>query len=445
MSALNETLATLSGDLKVVYSNVLTKVLPESAIIQKRWPLDSSGNYPLVGDYFSAVVALQLPWGFSFLGNGTEGTTTNYTLGDALAGQTKPAQVYGNTTVLVDNLQYQILDRASTSGGKQAVLSAMTLTGEQMAISARNMLELEILHGRQGLGASAGAISTLTVTFDPATTSAGILSTLIGARVQWMQSNLTSARTANDSSNYLTVSAVNVSDPTAPTLTMVATGTTNVAAITTGDVMYIAGTRGVSVASSDTNVPQYEQIGLGLQLSATSSTYFGIDKGTYVGWVANQQGSIGPATPSMLTSGAATILSRGGQLGKYVAIVSPRTWGVLNAALATNETYNQQAPSPSMSKKSGTDDIMVYSSGVSIEVVPHPFQKDGQYYLFPEKELHRIGSTDLTFAVPGRPEGDEYYFPVNGMAAMQRQCRADFQCILMTPPSGLIGTGITYS
>jgi hypothetical protein len=38
-------------------------------------------------------------------------------LGDALAGQTKPAQVYANTTVLVDNLQYQILDRASTSGG----------------------------------------------------------------------------------------------------------------------------------------------------------------------------------------------------------------------------------------------------------------------------------------------------------------------------------------
>jgi hypothetical protein len=445
MASLNENLSTLSGDLKVVYSNVLTKVLPDSAIIQKRWPLDSSGNYPLVGDFFSAVIALQLPWGFSFLGNGTEGTSTNYTLGDALAGQTKPAQVYANTTVLVDNLQYQILDRASTSGGKQAVLSAMTLTGEQMAISARNVLELEILHGREGIGASSGAISTLTVTFDGATTSAGILSTLIGARVQWMQNNLTSARTANSTSNYLTVSAVNVATPGSYTLTMVETGTTGYASITTGDVMFIGGTRGVAVGSSDTSVPQYEQLGLGLQLSATSGTQFAIDKAAYVGWVANQQGTIGAITPSTLTSGAATILGRGGKLGKYVAIVSPRAWGVLNAALATNETYNQQSPSPSISKKSGTDDIMVYNGGITIEVVSHPFQKDGKYYMFPENELHRIGSTDLTFAVPGRPEGDEYYFPVNGMAAMQRQCRADFQCVLLTPPSGLVGTGISYS
>lgn len=420
-------------------------MLPDAAICQKRWPLDSSGNFPAVGDFFSAVVALQLPWGFSFLGNGTEGTSTNYTLGDALAGQTKPAQVYANTTVLVDNLQYQILDRANTSGGKQAVLSAMTLTGEQMAISARNVLEFEILHGREGLGASSGAISTLTVTFDGATTSAGILSTLIGARLQWMQSNLTSARTVNDGSNYLTVSAVNVATFGSYTLTMVATGTTNVAAITTGDVMYIAGTRGVAVASSDTLVPQYEQLGLGLQLSATSGTQFAIDKAAQIGWVANQQGGIGAVTPSMLTNAASVVLGRGGKLGKYVAIVSPKAWGVLNSSLATNEVYNQQAPSAYMMKKSGTDDIEVRNSGIVVEVVSHPFQKDGKFYMFPESELHRIGSTDLTFAVPARPEGDEYFFPVNGTAAMQRQCRADFQCVLMTPPSGFVGTGLTYS
>ncbi|MBK7865260.1 MAG: hypothetical protein IPJ65_43005 [Archangiaceae bacterium] len=99
--------------------------------------------------------------------------------------------MYANTTVLIDNLQYQILDRANSTGSKQAVLSAMSYTGMQMAINARNVLEMEILHGRDGLGASAGAISTLTVTFDGATTAVGILSSLIGARVQWMQSNLT--------------------------------------------------------------------------------------------------------------------------------------------------------------------------------------------------------------------------------------------------------------
>ena len=410
-----EDLAAQAGNLKVVYLNELTQVLPDAAIMQRRFKLKNGGNFPAVGDYFSAVVALQFPWGLSFLGNGTEATATNIDLGPQLAGQTKPAKIYANTTVMADNLAYQVLDRAKSSGGPQAVLSAMTLTGEQMAINTRNVLELEILHGRDGLGASAGAISTLTVTFTGATTSVGILSTLVGARVQWMQSNLTSARTVNDASNYLTVSAVSVADPASPTLTMVATGTTNYAAITTNDVMYIGGTRGVAVGSSDTAVPQYEQIGLGLQLSQTTGSMFDIAR-TYVGWMPNQTGTIGAFSPSVLMNAASTVMGRGAELGKYLAIMHTDAWAVLNSALATNEVYTSQA-GWSMSKKTGTDDITVNNGGIVIECVPHPFQKRGQVYVFPEKEFHRIGSTDLTFAIPGRPDGDEFYFPVEGKAA----------------------------
>lgn len=444
MASVNESLATISGDLKVVYGQDLVKVLPDSAILQKRYPLSTSGAFPMVGDYFSALIGLQLPWGFSFLGIGTEGTTTNYTLGDALAGQTKPAKIYANTTVLVDNLNYQVLDRAASSGSTQAVLSAMQLSGMQMAISMRNVLEFQILHGQEGLGASAGAISTTTVTFDGATTSPGILSTLIGARVQFFQSNLTSARTATDGSNYLTVTAVDVSDAASPTITLTATGTTNVAAITTGDVLYIAGSRGVTCASNATAVPFYEQYGLMKQLRVTSGSVFDISRTDYVGWVPNQQPTIGNYSPSALVSAAAKSMNRGGVLGDYVAVMNPDAWSVLNSALATNEVYNQQGPSPYSMKKTGTDEIEVRSGGIKIECVSHPFQKRGLCGFWPTKEVHRIGSTDVTFAIPGRPEGEEFYFPVNGYAAMQRQCRADFQCVLLTPPSGVFQSGITY-
>lgn len=442
-TSLPETLATLAGDIKTVYGTQLVQVLPDAAMLQKKFPLSDSADYPLVGDYFSALIGLQFPWGFSFLGQGSEGTATNTTLGESLAGQTQPAKIYPCTTVLTDDLAYQILDRANTSNSKQAVLSALSYTGKQMAIIMRNVLELQILHGRQGLGASAGAISTLTVTLDPATTSPGILSLLIGARLQWMQGNLTSARTANSTANYLTVSAVNLADPAAPTITMVATGTTNVAAITTGDVMYIAGARGVSVASSDTSVPQYEQIGLGLQLAETSASVFGITKSSYIGWVANQMTSIGAFSPSVLMTAAQKSMSRGGELGEYLAILSPAQWAVLNSALATNEQYNQQSPSFAMQKKTGTDEIIVKHGGITIECMSHPLQKDGQFYLVPVSEVKRIGSVDLTFAVPGEG-GDEYYYPLPGYAKMQRQCRADWQLVLLKPPSGTIGTGITY-
>ena len=439
----NESLATLAGNLKVVYGKKLVEVLPDAAILQKLHPLESSEEYPLVGEYFSALIGVQLPWGLSFLGNGTEGTATNYTLGDALAGQTKPAKIYPATQVMVDNLQYQILDRAAKQGD-QAVLSAMTLTGKQMAINSRNVLELQLLHGREGIGTASAGISSTTVTLDPATTSPGILSILKGARVQFMQSNNTTARTTNNSSNYLTVSSVSLANLASPTVTLTATGTTGIANITTGDIMYIAGTRGVSVTAGDTNVPHYEQIGLGLQLSATTGSLFDISKDDFQGWVANQIPTIGAFTPSALMSAASLSLARGGQLGEYEAVISPRAWGVLNSALATNEIYDKP-DSFTMAKKSGTDDIVIYNAGIKMNVIPHPFQKDGRFYVYPKSELKRIGSIDLTFSIPGKSGDEEFFFPITGQAVMQRQTRADWQAVLLTPPSGTIGTGITYS
>jgi hypothetical protein len=447
MSSTVETLSAISGDLKTVYGSELIQVLPDAAMLQRKFPLADSADYPLVGDYFSALIGVQFPWGFSFLGSGTENTATNTTLGESLAGQTQPAKIYPNTTVLTDNLAYQILDRAAKSNSTQAVLSALTYTGKQMAIIMRNVLELQILHGRDGIGiCDASATGTYIFSLDPNSTSPGILSLLIGARLQFMQTNNTSARTANSTANYLTVTAVDFSSASHYLVTCSATGTTNAAAVTTGDIMFIAGTRGISVGSSDTSVPQYEQIGLGQQLSLTTgTTVFSIDKALYVGWVANQIGSIGTFSPSVLMQAAQKSMSRGGELGEYLAICSPAQWAVLNSALATNETYNQQAPSFAMSKKTGTDEIIVKHAGITIEVMSHPLQKDGQFYMVPVSEVKRIGSVDLTFAVPGRPDGDEYMYPLAGQAVMQRQCRADFQLALLKPPAGTVGTGITYS
>lgn len=444
MASLPETLASIAGDQKVMYGKTLVQVLPDGALVQKKWPLDSSGDYPLVGDYFSAFTGLQFPMGFSFLGTGTENTATNTTLNPAIAGQTQPAKVYANTTVLTDQLAYQILDRAAQSG-KQAVMSALSYTGKQMALSMRNILEFEVLHGQQGLAVVNGAISTLTVTFDGATTSAGILSTLIGARVMFMQTDNTSARTAYSTANYLTVASVNVADATAPTMTLVATGTTNVAGITTGDILYIGGARGVSVASSDTAVPQYEQIGLGAQFIATTGTQFSINKASYVGWVANQNSAGGPPTPSLVMQTCSTILGRGGDMGAYTCICHTDFWASINSALATNEQFiGSNGQAGSVSKKTGTDEIVIKNGGIEVTLMPHPFQKRGQFYLFADANLHRIGSTDLTFQVPGLPD-TEYHYPVQGNALIERQCRADWQMFYEKPPSAAIVYGITYT
>lgn len=446
-ASLAETLSAIAGDLKTVYGSTLVQVLPDAAILQREFPLSNSADFPLVGDYFSALIGLQFPWGFSFLGQGYEGTSTNTTLGDALAGQTKPAQIYPCTTVLADNLAYQILDRANQSNSEKAILSALSYTGKQMAIIMRNVLELQLLHGRQGIGnvtAISGA-GPYVISIDAMSTSVGILSLLIGARLQFMVSDNTTARTANSTANNLTVTAITL-DPAnvTHTVTVTQTGATNVAAVVATDIMYIAGTRGVSVNNGDTNVPHYEQIGLGLQLNEMSASIFGITKANFVGWQANQMTSIGAFSPSILMTAAQKSMARGGELGEYLAILSTEGWAVLNSALATNEVYNQQSPDFSMSKKVGTEEITVKHGGIKITVLPHPLQKAGQFYLVPKNEVKRIGSVDLTFALPGRPD-DEFIYPIPGTATIQRQCRADWQLVLLKPPSGVIGSGLTYS
>lgn len=446
-ASLPETLSTLAGDLKTVYGSMLVQVLPDAAMMQKKFPLSDSADYPLVGDYFSALIGLQFPWGFSFLGQGYEGTATNTTLGDALAGQTQPAKIYPCTTVLTDNLAYQILDRANSSGSKQAVLSALSYTGKQMAIIMRNVLELQLLHGREGIGivTANGGGGPFVLTLDPASTSPGILSLLIGARLQFVQADNTSSRTANSTTVYLTCTSVDLSDVNNPKITVTMTGAANGAAIANTDLVYIAGTRGVTTGAADINLPHYEQIGLGLQLKELTASIFGISKAAYIGWVANQIPTIGAFSPSVLMQAAQKSMSRGGELGEYLAVCSPAQWAVLNSALATNEVYNQQAPSFAIQKKTGTEDIVIKHGGISIEVMAHPLQKDGQFYVVPISEVKRIGSVDLTFAVPGQPEGQEYYYPLQGNALMQRQCRADWQLCLLKPPSGTVGSGITYT
>lgn len=444
MASVNESLQTLDGDLKVVYGTALIKTLPAMAILQKRFTLSDSKDFPMPGEYFSALIAVQNPWGFSYLGTGYENTANNVVLNDALAGQTAPAKIYPNMTVLADNIQYQVLDRAAKAGDG-AVMSALTLTGTQMALQARNVLEIQALHGQQGIGVVSGPISTLTVTLSAGSSAVGMVSILKGARVQFIQADNATARTAFSNSNYLTVDTFNTDNPDAITITFVETGTTHVADVTTGDLLFLGGTRGVTVAQGDTCL-QYEQIGLGVQLSQLTGAVFSISKTQYAGaWKANVKPSIGQFSPSVLMEAAAISLNRGGQLGKYLAILSPRSWGVLNAALATNEVYNQQAPNFTMSKKSGTNEITIFHAGIEIECVPHAFQKDGQYFLFPSDQVKRIGSLDLSFSIPGRSGDEEFYYPASAnVAAMQRQCRADWQIALLTPPSGVIGTGITY-
>jgi hypothetical protein len=407
------TITQANGLLKTVYGKQLIQVLPEAALLQKKYPL--AADVAIVGDHYEVPVAVRMPQGHSF--NGTSGGVV--ALNGPLAGKTQAAQVFPYEYVLREQVSYGLLDRAK-NGGQAAFMSAMTLEGKMMALSARNILEIQALHGQQGIMTVGAPVAGQVITVDAATLTPGILAILEGANIDVYQSNLSTLRQGG-----LSVTAVDVD---AGTITV--TGT--VTGITTTDVIFFTGANSAGTFN--------EQLGLGAQLSAVSGTQFNINKATYSAFRASVLASVGEFTPSALVNAAVKSMNRGFSEGELTAIMPPKAWGVIDSALATNETFPNGYTA---SRKTGSDDIEVRANGIRIVCMAHPFQKQGQVYIVPSEYVKRVGAVDLTFAKAGSEE--EFLRDVPGFNAMERQARANWQLFLERPAYSSILTGITYS
>lgn len=419
------TIATANGLLKTVYGKELIQVLPEAAILQKKYPL--ANDVPMVGDHFEVPVAVRMPGGHSF--NGSAGAVV--ALNSPVAGKTLPASVVPFEYVLRDQISYGLVDRAG-NGGEASFMSAMTFEGKMMALSARNVAEISTLHGRQGIGTVASSISSHVITLTAATLAPGILALLEGQRIDVFQADLATKRALN-----LLVSAVDID---AGTVTVIDLGMTGADAGAEDDSGVVAGDVLIFGGSWTTGGTFNEQIGLGAQLAATTGTYFGLDKALYSPWRASAIPSVGEFTASALVGAAVKIQNRGFASGEILAVMPTRAWGVLDSALATNETFPNGY---SASKKTGTDEIEVRANGIRISCVAHPFQKQGQCYLLPADYVKRVGALDLTFSLAGTK--DQFLRDVPGYNAVERQCRSQWQMFLERPSYAAIMTGITYS
>lgn len=438
MASLPETITTVAGNLKTVYGSELVELMPNVALLQKRFAFSDENR---VGDHFAPLVSLAYPYGFSWLGTGQENSLSNTAQGPAIPGQTMGCAVYPYTTLLTEQSSIQPILRAPADKSEQAIMSMLKYMMKQMKISQRNILELDLLHGQQGIGAANAVPSgsgPFTITLDPATTSPGILSILINSRIEFFQSDLTTARTTHDANNYLKVTAVNAS-ASAPSVTVTATGTTGVGNVVSGDVIFFGGSRGTTATAGDTSCPFMQMPGLGVQLSQTTGSLFAVPK-SYVAWQSNQIPVNGPLTPSRVQEACATVQGRGAEPGAYVLVASNSSWAAVASSLATEERFVTNSDRDD--KKTGSDSVTVNNDGLRTEIMSHPFQKLGQAYLLPDDYVMRIGSRDLSFEFLGQP-GTEYSFPVLDSAVIQKQCVSDWTVFLQKPAAAAILTGIT--
>ena len=437
-------ISDLPGLLKPVFGE-LQFLLPEESLVQKLFSFKAGDS---VGKYFQEPIEVRAPWSISWCGNSGDSAT----FADALPSKTQDVQVTPYLVVLRNQVSYGVFDRAPKDAASKAFMAAGAYFGKSMATQLRRNLELSMLCGQDGFGVVESADDSAdTITIDAASFRPGWVSILEGAQVCLRVVNSTTTLRALT----LTVSAVNVE-----TRTLSFSGTPNLSTVQGGDTLFLLTSAGDGVSS--TTLVYNEMVGLRKQVSEQTATVFNVAKSTYSAFRGNVVTSVGAMSPGALLNIVTKAVNRGFQ-GKAIALLSPKAWNVLNNRIVSQQIFNQQSPDPAVSAKLGTDSIEVKAMGVTLEVVPHPYQAEGEILVLPKDYVKRIGSSyaaisgdttgvtgaakkevdiDITFAIPAAPL--LYILPIVGSSTVELQCRSDQQVYLQRPAWSVLGTGVTY-
>lgn len=409
-------IASANGYFKTVYGDKVVDAVPDFAILQKRIEfVDASKE---LGSYYAVPIQLTQEGGFTYIGTGaTQSAAT--ALVTSVAQQMKEAQVYGYELNLRSQITYTALARATSKGpaafGK---MSAGLITG--MTTSTRRRLEIAMLYGQVGLGTVASFTGS-TVTISDATWAGGIWAGMEGARIDIYQSNLSTARA---SATSLQIDSV---DLDAKTITFVSIAGTPVA----GDVLFFQGANSSGTFS--------EMAGLQKIISNTG-TLFNVSAASFNLWKGITVTSVGQLSHAKLQDAVSRAVNKG-LMEKVLVLCSPKAWGVLNSDQAALRVFDSSYRTSKA--ENGAEALVFHATNGLLEIVSHPMVKDGDCFIVPPESAMRVGSTDLTFGVPGMEE--QFFRLVDGYNAVELQCMSDQALFLERPAHAAYLSGITYS
>ena len=176
--------------------------------------------------------------------------------------------------------------------------------------------------------------------------------------------------------------------------------------------------------------------GIYKQLQNTGSL-FGINASTYNLWRANSHAVGGGLTMSEVLKGAAKAVGKGGLAEDCVLFVSALTFEGLNSDLGALRSFDSSYKPEKA--EIGNKSIKYHFQGGTLEVMPHPINKEGEAALMPKAGVKRIGATDITF---GFGEG-EYFEKLEGSAGYQVICQYDYVVLVTQPAKCVYYSGIT--
>lgn len=411
--AVANTPETMVGDFKNLYkSSGLVNAIPSWMLVQDKFPFEEAEAG--LGQYYIFGVTLEKEQGFTYAPS-SGSASGSITLNASVAGYIGQAQVEGFAIYLRSRLSYDAAAKASRAG-KKAFAQAYGAVLKNMKESHQYRLELSLLYGRDGLGIVDGNSSgTLTIT--AASWATGIWAS--GMKGAILEAFTTVAASATQHNGDLTVSSVDVA---AKTVTV--TGTNS--AVVQNDILYFKSAR--------TTTGYNECAGIYRILTNTGSL-FNIDAAAYSLWKSNSYAVNGNLSLTAIMNAASVGMSFG--LTKALLFCAPEKFAQLASDEAALRRYVQDTPNA----KRGVKGITFIMGSVDVEILPHPYVKQGHAMMLSEPTFHRVGATDVTFAMPGSDEPLQVH--VTDATALEIRAMSDQGIYSEKPAESVLMTAIS--
>ena len=409
--ASTNTKTSLDTMFKYKVADKVNNLIPSHAILQKIVPALSKAER--TGRSFLWPVALTLENGVTY------GDDTAFTYEADVAAVYDEINIDSTPVVLKSRVALSAANRMQNK--ESTFISHMSLRSGNMKESLTKRAEIEVLYGKTGVGkvsaiTSVGA-GTETITITDPTFAPGIFGGLEGSLLE-----IRNGATKVNSNADVVLSSVDVDNKQ-----IVVTGnTTDLAAVAATHDIFFKGAYANSMNGIDKQV-------------TNTGALFGIDASAYDLWKATSYAVGGALTMSKVLKGLAKAVGKGGLSEDVILLVSSLTYEGLNSDLSAlrelDSSYKKEKG------ENGVKSIAYSAQSGSLEVVAHPFVKEGEAFLLPKKCLKRIGAQEITFGIGD----DDYFEKLEGSAGYQLIAQYDWAILIDKPARCVKYTGITNS
>lgn len=409
--------STLNGLFKDRYPSKVKDLVPDHVKLYNAIKFDAANK---VGKSYNEPVVLSLESGFTYAGE----AGNLFDLADVKEFKMRNAEIKARELVLRSAISIGALQRSGST--EQAIQKAMDLMVGNMLKSIYHRLEVQMFYGQKGL-ASIGSVDLSggnTVISIPAHDwSSGIWNGTTGASLNIYDASATAVILDAGIPKKYIIAGYSLANRS---VTVVGDHTLDLAA---GDVLYFD-------TSIDASYNKNEFAGIHAIATETSSL-FGVSnaneplfQGSVVNVGTDATNYAAVLSFAKIEDGIAAMVEKGLMEEMVSCYVNPKQWTSLLTEQDAKRVHDSSY-SPAKSE-AGAREIVFHGQNGMIKIIASTFVKEGFAYLICEKDLKRIGSTEVTFK---RPDGEEYLELLEGKHGVEMRAYTDQALFTARPAS----------